>query len=807
MKKWKKPGLLTVALMVMLALMILLPLGTAKTFAADRIHVYVDTLAELRAACAVDGNYVELSGSITTDVEGFLVDITGNEVTLDLGNYKLENTSPLGEFFDSGVVRIQSADVSVLSGTLAGGNRFSYGVYIDKSAGDARLEHLRIKEKTGTVGCAIYAGAEKESTVRVRDCQFTQMAGQPDAKRRYFVNVRGKTKMIMEDVTLDAYDANPDTGTMEQLLGVFSPASVRLADVTMKKPLSGMLMVVWAEDYLSIGDVAANPDVIVTADGISHSQGESMQTAGTSYTGDKISHLTCRELVFKQGRVETIDTAALELTAPAVGKRPDYDPVCGDPTYYAPLYNAYRTINFTTWTDLTTDSEMHPDRDKFQVGHKYQVEIQLASEAGYKFNDATTATVNGKTAAAELVTRLGRLELNVKYTFPSIPATSIASAKIKAIPDQKYTGSAIKPALTVTLDGKTLKAGTDYTASYQNNINPGTATVTVTGKGDYSGTLKATFKIVKPAVKPTFERFFGKDRYATSIAVAEEYRKALGISKFNYVCVADGQNFPDALAGAYFAAQKKAPILVVHQAAPTGDKSMAVINYIKKNLPAGKTVYILGGPGSVPDVVVTTLTKAGYKVQRLWGQNRYGSNLSILKAANVKAGTDFIVCTGTQFADALSASATEKPVLLVAGNKLTADQKAYLKAVKAKSFTIVGTKTNVVPAIETELKALAPTTRLAGATIYDRSIQIGKKFFPLTVSHINLADGRNFPDALCGGPLAVKKGGPLLLTDGSNAVNSKIRTYAKAAKATKATVYGGPASVSDATVKFILSIN
>ncbi|MBQ1390809.1 MAG: cell wall-binding repeat-containing protein, partial [Firmicutes bacterium] len=60
---------------------------------------------------------------------------------------------------------------------------------------------------------------------------------------------------------------------------------------------------------------------------------------------------------------------------------------------------------------------------------------------------------------------------------------------------------------------------------------------------------------------------------------------------------------------------------------------------------------------------------------------------------------------------------------------------------------------------------------------------------------------------LCGGPLAVKKGGPLLLTDGSNAVNSKIRTYAKTAKATKATVYGGPASVSDATVKYILSMN
>ncbi|MCR4712216.1 MAG: cell wall-binding repeat-containing protein, partial [Clostridia bacterium] len=270
---------------------------------------------------------------------------------------------------------------------------------------------------------------------------------------------------------------------------------------------------------------------------------------------------------------------------------------------------------------------------------------------------------------------------------------------------------------------------------------------------------------------------------------------------------ADGQNYPDALAGAYFAAQKKAPILVVHQAAPTGDKSMATINYIKANLKAGGTVYILGGPGSVPDVVLNTLTNEGFKVQRLWGQNRYGSNLSILKAANVKAGTDFIVCTGAQFADALSASATGKPVLLVAGNKLTDDQKAYLKTAGAKSFTIVGTTKDVAASIETELKTYAPTTRLAGANTYERSIQIAKKFFPSTVTHINVADGRNFPDALCGGPLAQKLGGPLLLTDGSAAVNQKIRTYASGAKAMKATVFGGPASVSDATCKYILGIN
>jgi hypothetical protein len=46
---------------------------------------------------------------------------------------------------------------------------------------------------------------------------------------------------------------------------------------------------------------------------------------------------------------------------------------------------------------------------------------------------------------------------------------------------------------------KTLKAGTDYTVAYKNNTNVGTATVTVTGKGSYTGTKSATFKITQAA--------------------------------------------------------------------------------------------------------------------------------------------------------------------------------------------------------------------------------------------------------------------------------------------------------------------
>lgn len=60
-----------------------------------------------------------------------------------------------------------------------------------------------------------------------------------------------------------------------------------------------------------------------------------------------------------------------------------------------------------------------------------------------------------------------------------------------------YTGSEIKPKVQVSSETETLKEGSDYTVSYKNNIEVGTATAVVKGKGNYTGTLTITFKIVK----------------------------------------------------------------------------------------------------------------------------------------------------------------------------------------------------------------------------------------------------------------------------------------------------------------------
>lgn len=102
----------------------------------------------------------------------------------------------------------------------------------------------------------------------------------------------------------------------------------------------------------------------------------------------------------------------------------------------------------------------------------------------------------------------------------TVTLKDISSASVSAIPSQVYSGSAITPAVTVTYDGTTLTEGTDYTVAYSNNVNPGTATVTITGIGGYTGSTSVTFTIVEPPVATVpmyrlYNRWSGEHLFTT----------------------------------------------------------------------------------------------------------------------------------------------------------------------------------------------------------------------------------------------------------------------------------------------------
>ena len=79
-------------------------------------------------------------------------------------------------------------------------------------------------------------------------------------------------------------------------------------------------------------------------------------------------------------------------------------------------------------------------------------------------------------------------------------ARDISALTFSAIPDAEYSGEEITPDITVTDGAKVLVKDTDYTVSYSNNINVGTATVIVEGKEDYVGTKVITFGITEKSI-------------------------------------------------------------------------------------------------------------------------------------------------------------------------------------------------------------------------------------------------------------------------------------------------------------------
>ena len=94
---------------------------------------------------------------------------------------------------------------------------------------------------------------------------------------------------------------------------------------------------------------------------------------------------------------------------------------------------------------------------------------------------------------------------------PALSRISISKASVTLYTSTyAYDGKAKKPGVTVKLNGKALKNGTDYTVSYSNNTKVGTATVKITGKGNYTGSFSKTFKIKNNFKKATISGISNK---------------------------------------------------------------------------------------------------------------------------------------------------------------------------------------------------------------------------------------------------------------------------------------------------------
>ena len=301
----------------------------------------------------------------------------------------------------------------------------------------------------------------------------------------------------------------------------------------------------------------------------------------------------------------------------------------------------------------------------------------------------------------------------------------------------------------------------------------------------------------EPLTDILITRLAGTGRCETAIEVANAMKKTLNIQRFETIILASGDNFADALAGSYLAAEKHAPILL-HRAGSVALNQA----YIEENLAENGTVYLLGGTSAVPADVENSLKSAGISVKRLSGDTRYDTNLEILKEAGIHANQEILIATGTNFADSLSASATGLPILMV-NNKsglLNEAQIAFLKGLTGCRFTIIGGTSAVSESLKEALTQYGTVSRLAGANREATSILVAETYFQ-DPSRVVLAYSRNFPDGLCGGPLAYHQKAPLILT---NAGQETIAAdYVAKNPVSRAYILGGTSALSDETAELI----
>ncbi|GAB6395075.1 MAG: Ig-like domain-containing protein [Bacteroidales bacterium] len=115
--------------------------------------------------------------------------------------------------------------------------------------------------------------------------------------------------------------------------------------------------------------------------------------------------------------------------------------------------------------------------------------------------DYITAYSNNTNAGTAMITVTGvGYYSGTVYKYFTINPKPVSGSWIQNIPNQNYTGVSIQPAVTVMDGSRTLTPSTDYIVTYSNNVNAGTATIIITGIGNYTGTATGTFSIIRSGI-------------------------------------------------------------------------------------------------------------------------------------------------------------------------------------------------------------------------------------------------------------------------------------------------------------------
>jgi spore germination protein YaaH/putative cell wall-binding protein len=198
------------------------------------------------------------------------------------------------------------------------------------------------------------------------------------------------------------------------------------------------------------------------------------------------------------------------------------------------------------------------------------------------------------------------------------------------------------------------------------------------------GALSTTIETRLTALKVSFQRLQGADRFGTAASIA----RTTGAPDAEAFLVT-GYTFADALSISSYAAAHNIPILM------TDPGSLpAETDKVLKELKI-KKITIIGGSGAVSPDVENTLKNSGYTTERIQGADRYETNIKVIQTLNFDRSEVFIA-TGENYPDALAgavlAAQQNQPIFLIR-DKLIPDQtSAYLDTLRPQieQFTIFG---------------------------------------------------------------------------------------------------------------------
>ncbi|MDG4791162.1 cell wall-binding repeat-containing protein [Micromonospora sp. WMMD1102] len=307
----------------------------------------------------------------------------------------------------------------------------------------------------------------------------------------------------------------------------------------------------------------------------------------------------------------------------------------------------------------------------------------------------------------------------------------------------------------------------------------GVATAPANGSGAANPTPVSGLSGV-PSYQPrrtdTVARLAGANRFTTGTAVSQAHWATAAdqgdARQFaDAVVLSRSDVFADALGGAALAAAKQGPLLMTTPTALNAD----IEAEIKRILPLGKTVYLLGSPGALSTAVEDRIKALGYQTERIAGSDRFTTSVAIANEINPNP-TYVLAATGMNFPDALAAGAAagsfnvpgsgqSAVVVLTNDYALTAGTKTYLDRVRSTS--------QIVGIGKQGAGATLPyfPIEIYGDSRYETSLFVAWSFFGGT-DFAGLATGTNWPDALSGGALMATINGPLLLTQGNSSTLS-----------------------------------